>query len=104
MILCMLMVACKKEATRWQTDWLVPIVEDTLSLNHLYNDSTLSLNASQIEINLTRELLNLGLSELIAILSIKFYDLKCIARICFREQSKNSPIRPFRHSTQKSAC
>lgn len=63
----MLMVACKKEATRWQTDWLVPIVEDTLSLNHLYNDSTLSLNASQIEINLTRELLNLGLSDLIEI-------------------------------------
>ncbi|MEY4992579.1 MAG: hypothetical protein RI948_1461, partial [Bacteroidota bacterium] len=45
-------VSCKKDATRWQTEWLLPVLNDTLSLAHYYNDSTLSINGSQIDINL----------------------------------------------------
>ena len=60
-------VSCKKEATRWQTDWLLPILNDTLSLAQYYNDSTLSINGTQIEINLSRTLLDLGLSDLVKI-------------------------------------
>ena len=60
-------VSCKKEATRWQTDWLLPILNDTLSLAQYYNDSTLSINGTQIEINLSRTLLDLSLTDLVKI-------------------------------------
>lgn len=60
-------VSCKKEATRWQTDWLLPVLNDTLSLSNLYNDSTLSINGTQIDINLSRTLLDLSLSDLVKI-------------------------------------
>ena len=59
--------SCKKEATRWQSDWLVPILKDTLSLSNLYNDSTLSISGSQINIDLSRTLLDLGLSDIVNI-------------------------------------
>ena len=59
--------SCKKEATRWQSDWLLPVLQDTLSLAHYYNDSTLNTNGSQINVNLSRTILDLGLSDLIHI-------------------------------------
>lgn len=66
-ILVVALASCKKEATRWQSDWLLPVLQDTLSLKHLYNDSTLSINNGQIAVDLTRNILNLGLSDLIQI-------------------------------------
>ena len=59
--------SCKKEATRWHSDWLLPVLKDTLSLSNYCNDSTLSITGSQININLSRTLLDLGLSDLIEI-------------------------------------
>ncbi|MFM6964012.1 MAG: hypothetical protein ACKOWM_00395 [Sphingomonadales bacterium] len=66
-ILVVAMASCKKEATRWQSDWLLPVLHDTLSLKNLYNDSTLTINNGQIDVDLTRNILNLGLSDLIQI-------------------------------------
>lgn len=66
-ILVVALASCKKEATRWQSDWLLPVLHDTLSLKHLYNDSTLTINNGQIDVDLTRNILNLGLSDLIQI-------------------------------------
>ena len=65
--MAILFSSCKKEATRWHSDWVVPILTDTLSLSNLYNDSTLSISASQINIDLSRTLLDLGLSDLVKI-------------------------------------
>lgn len=62
-----LLFSCKKEATRWQTDWLLPVLNDTLSLAHYYNDSTLTINGNQIDINLSRTLLDLSLTDLVKI-------------------------------------
>ena len=66
---CVLFVfsACKKEATSWNADWEIPVLKDTLDLSNYYNDSTLSLNGSQINIALSRTLLDIGLAELIKI-------------------------------------
>jgi hypothetical protein len=65
--MAILFSSCKKEATRWHSDWVVPVLTDTLSLSNLYNDSTLSISGSQINIDLSRTLLDLGLSDLVKI-------------------------------------
>ncbi len=67
LLVALTLFSCKKEATRWQTDWLLPVLNDTLTLNQYYNDSTLSINGSQIDVNLSRTILDLGLSDLIQI-------------------------------------
>lgn len=63
----LLLACCKKEGTQWQSQWLLPLVNDTLSLANYYNDSTLIQNAGQIEVNLTRQVLDIGLSDLVKI-------------------------------------
>lgn len=67
LVVAVLFSSCKKEATRWHSDWLFPVLKDTLSLTNFYNDSTLSVSGSQININLSRTLFDLGLSDLIKI-------------------------------------
>jgi hypothetical protein len=67
LIIALSFFSCKKDATRWQTDWLLPVLNDTLSLAHLYNDSTLSISNNQIDINLSRTLLDLSLSDIVKI-------------------------------------
>jgi len=67
LLIALTLFSCKKEATRWRTDWLLPVLHDTLTLNQYYNDSTLSINGSQIDVNLSRTILDLGLSDLIQI-------------------------------------
>ena len=67
LLVLLLLASCKKEATRWQSDWLLPVLNDTLSLSNYYNDSALSINGNQIEVNLSRTVLNLGLADLIHI-------------------------------------
>jgi len=60
--------SCKKKDTEWNSNWAIPIIHDTLKLNNLYNDSTLtSLNLATIDVDLTRTILNIGLSDLISI-------------------------------------
>ena len=63
-----LSVACRKEKTRWDTEWGAPIINDTLSLANYYNDSTLVSNdGSTLNLNLSRTILNLGINDLIKI-------------------------------------
>lgn len=67
-ITLILIASCKKKDTSWNTDWAAPIISDTLKLTHLFNDSTLSTtNQTTIDVDLTRTLLDLGLSDLISI-------------------------------------
>ena len=62
------LAACKKKDTTWNTDWIAPAVNDTLRLTSLFNDSTLVAGTSNsINIDLTRTILNIGLSDFVTI-------------------------------------
>ncbi|GAB5419246.1 MAG: hypothetical protein Crog4KO_32900 [Crocinitomicaceae bacterium] len=67
LLLALLATSCKKEATVWESDWNAPLINDTLSLANLVNDSTLEVSSGFYNIDLTRTLLNVSASELIAI-------------------------------------
>ncbi len=60
--------SCKKEDTSWNVDLETPLIHDTLSLKNWVNDSTLSETVNgEMEVDLTRTLLDIGLSDLIKI-------------------------------------
>lgn len=62
------LTACKKEKTTWGSDWVAPLVSDTLSLTELENDSTLAINSfANYELDLTRTIIDLGLQDIIEI-------------------------------------
>jgi hypothetical protein len=66
--LTFLFFACKKEKTSWDSEWVAPIANDTLSLDNYYNDSTLVSNdGTTLNFNLSRTILNLGINDLIEI-------------------------------------
>jgi hypothetical protein len=63
-----LLSSCRKEDTSWNSDWTAPVVNDTLSLNNLVNDSTLFVNSlSNLEVDLTRTILDIGISDIVGI-------------------------------------
>ncbi len=60
--------SCRKEMASWQTNWTLPLVNDTLDLKNLVEDSFLALDGSgyyQLEIN--RNILDITLSDYIEI-------------------------------------
>lgn len=68
MAVLLVSMACRKEKTNWTSDWVVPIVNDSLLIKNYVNDSTLDINSDQsIQVIADRTLLNLDLSELINI-------------------------------------
>jgi hypothetical protein len=63
-----LITSCKKEATVWESDWNAPIVNDTLTLANLVNDSTLVESPSNFyELDLTRTLFDFDINEVVTI-------------------------------------
>jgi hypothetical protein len=59
--------ACKKD-TSWNSNWLAPIVNDTLSLKNLVNDSTLSTGSSSYyELDLDRTIFDFGIEDIVEI-------------------------------------
>ena len=60
-------IGCKKEKTSWDTEWSAPLINDTLSLKNLVNDSTLIESGGFYALDLNREIFNLNLTELINI-------------------------------------
>lgn len=64
LILLSVISSCKKEATRWETDWSIPFVTDTLNLYNFHNDSTLdNLTSSDYLVVFERELLDVSLND-----------------------------------------
>ncbi|MCH2224319.1 MAG: hypothetical protein MK066_06070 [Crocinitomicaceae bacterium] len=59
--------SCKKQDTVWETNWGAPIISDTLSLENLVNDSTLSVTGSSYAVDLNRTLFNVKISEFVSI-------------------------------------
>tara|TARA_B110000285_G_scaffold25622_1_gene24634 strand:+ start:5062 stop:6642 length:1581 start_codon:yes stop_codon:yes gene_type:complete len=62
-----LVFSCKKEKTRWESEWSAPLISDTLSLNNLVNDTTLFDDNGVYSMSLKRTLLDFNVSELIEI-------------------------------------
>ena len=60
-------LSCKKEKASWESDWSAPLISDTLSLKNLVNDSTLLETGGFYSLDLSREIFNLNLTELIEI-------------------------------------
>ena len=63
----LLLSSCKKENTVWETDWSAPVINDSLSLNNLVNDSTLDGTSGYYVVNLERTLLDRGVNDVVAI-------------------------------------
>lgn len=67
-ILPLLFLSCRKEKTSWASNWVLPLVSDTLDLKNLVKDSILAVDGSgyyQLEIN--RNILDITLSDYIEI-------------------------------------
>jgi hypothetical protein len=63
-----LLFSCHKEKTTWDSNWVAPLVNDTLSLKNLVNDSTLTTGLSTFyQVDLTRTILNLGIEDIVSI-------------------------------------
>jgi len=63
LLIATLIASCKKEATVWETDWSAPIVNDTLTMTDLVNDTTLIESSGFYELDLTRTLFNLDINS-----------------------------------------
>jgi len=60
--------SCRKEATRWNSDWSAPLLNDTLTLMNWVNDSTLNVdNSGYYDVNLQRELFRFDLNSIVGI-------------------------------------
>jgi hypothetical protein len=66
-VLGVLIVSCKKEKTIWETDWSAPLINDTLSLVNLVNDSTLDEVGGFYVLDLNRTLFNHDLADIVGI-------------------------------------
>lgn len=58
--------SCRKN-TSWDTNWVAPLINDTLDLTNLVNDSTLSVSGGFYSVNLKRTLLNINVSDFVSI-------------------------------------
>lgn len=63
-----LMLGCRKNGARWNSDWVVPLISDSLMIKDYVNDSTLEINPDKsIQVIAERNLLNLDLDSIIKI-------------------------------------
>lgn len=62
-----LLFSCRKEATTWFTYWQAPIINDTLDLKNLTNDSTLVVNNGFYELQFKRKIASISPALLLEI-------------------------------------
>lgn len=67
LLLVTLAASCKKKQTVWESDWSAPVIDDTLTLANLVNDSTLAENSGFYELDLNRTLFDLDINEVVQI-------------------------------------
>ena len=69
-------VSCRKEATTWYSDWVLPVAGDTLDLSNLTNDSTLAIENGVYVLDMHRKIASIQPSEYIelpdTIIELKF--------------------------------
>ena len=60
--------ACRKEKASWNSNWIFPLIKDTLAIENFVNDSTLSINAdNSIQFTLHRDVFNIDLFSVVKI-------------------------------------
>jgi len=59
--------SCRKEKATWDSDWVAPLVSDTLSLKDYVNDSTIVESGGVYNLDLTRTIADFGIEDLIEI-------------------------------------
>lgn len=67
LILVTFLIGCKKEDTVWDTDWSAPLINDTLSLSNLVNDSTLEISGGYYLVNLSRTINDINIGDVVKI-------------------------------------
>ena len=60
-------VSCKKKKTEWNSDWVLPLVKDTLNLFNYHNDSTLDNTGNGYVVDMKRTLLDVHISDYLKI-------------------------------------
>jgi hypothetical protein len=67
-IICVLvLVSCKREKAEWDTKWALPLVEDSLTLEQLDDQSILSVNSGSYELSIDRNIYSFRLSDFVKI-------------------------------------
>ncbi|MDH4471850.1 MAG: hypothetical protein QE487_04535 [Fluviicola sp.] len=66
-LVALLTVACKREQAVWESDWQVPLLDDTLNLDKLVEDSIVSVNGGYYELAIDRTIYELKLSDIVDI-------------------------------------
>ena len=61
------LASCKREKAEWDTDWQLPLVEDSLTLEQLVGDSILTVNSGFYELSIDRTVFSLKLSDIVEI-------------------------------------
>jgi hypothetical protein len=68
LFLSVFIISCKKNKTSWDSDYALPLINDSLTLNNYVNDSTLGVNSAGFyQMNLKRELFRFDLNSEIGI-------------------------------------
>lgn len=57
----------KKEKTSWDTNWQLPLVEDTLTLEQIEDQSIITVNGGVYELSIDRDLFSLKLSDMVKV-------------------------------------
>lgn len=58
--------SCRKD-TSWNSDWVLPLINDTLNVSKFVNDSTIEVNGGFYYLNLKRNLYNFSLTDIVSI-------------------------------------
>ena len=65
-LLLFIVLSCKKQETIWTSDWNAPLINDTLSLENLVNDSTLNESlGGYYELQLDRLVYEMGINDIV---------------------------------------
>lgn len=62
-IILIFAVSCKKKSTAWNTDWVLPLISDTLNLSNYQNDSTLDGSGPFYVVDFQRTLVDAYLKD-----------------------------------------
>ncbi|MBI1838571.1 MAG: hypothetical protein HYR91_15005 [Flavobacteriia bacterium] len=75
LLLNVFLFSCRKEKTTWDSNWTIPVINDTITLDRFVNDSTMAINSTgYYEIDLHRTLLDVNLIDLIKIPDTTIYE------------------------------
>ncbi|ASS48150.1 MAG: hypothetical protein A3D31_00310 [Candidatus Fluviicola riflensis] len=66
-LVALLTFSCKREQAVWESDWQVPLLDDTLNLNKLVEDSIVTVNGGYYELSIDRTIYELKLSDIVDI-------------------------------------